>query len=54
MTTSNNLSFRPLTIDEMKEAEGGFLPYVLGAISIVGAIYGAGYAVGTAYYYYTH
>ncbi len=43
-----------LTTKEQNEVEGGILDKVLAVAAIAGAIYGAGYALGQAYYHYTH
>lgn len=49
-----NYKVEELTVTETTETEGGFLDILLSAVALTGAIYGAGYACGEAYYYYTH
>ena len=49
-----NYELIELSNDEMNDIEGGFLPMLLGAIAICGAIYGAGNACSQALYYATH
>lgn len=49
-----NINVLELTGEEQRKFEGGILPIVLTAFTIVGAIYGAGHVLGEAYYHYTH
>lgn len=43
-----------LTQEEEKNLEGGFLEILVSAVALYGAVYGAGYACGEAYYHSTH
>lgn len=54
MTKFENYNVVDLSQSELKSTEGGFLPYVLAGITIVGACYATGYALGEAYYHATH
>ncbi|VXB28481.1 Class IIb bacteriocin, lactobin A/cerein 7B family [Flavobacterium sp. 9R] len=49
-----NYNIEELENKELINIEGGFLQFVLAGIAIAGALYGAGHAVGEAYYHYTH
>ena len=43
-----------LNVQEVIEIEGGILPLLLAGAALGGALYGAGYACGQAYYFMTH
>ncbi|SHL65210.1 class IIb bacteriocin, lactobin A/cerein 7B family [Flavobacterium chilense] len=40
--------------EELLEVEGGILDILVSAVALAGAVYGAGYVCGKAYYYATH
>lgn len=48
------LNLEELNSFELNETNGGILELLLAACALGGAVYGAGYACGQAYYYYTH
>ncbi|EHJ52610.1 class IIb bacteriocin, lactobin A/cerein 7B family [Streptococcus macacae] len=54
MTTSIT-NYAEMTDDELMDVNGGEVLAAIGTgIAAVTLVYGAGYAVGKAYYYYTH
>ncbi|MCB5132238.1 class IIb bacteriocin, lactobin A/cerein 7B family [Streptococcus mutans] len=54
MTTSIT-NYTEMTADELMDVNGGEVLAAIGVGIAAGTfVYGAGYAVGKAYYYYTH
>lgn len=43
-----------LNLEEIVEIDGGLMELLLAGAALGAAVYGAGYACGQAYYYYTH
>jgi lactobin A/cerein 7B family class IIb bacteriocin len=43
-----------LTVIELENIEGGIIETAAAAAALWGALYGFGYACGSAYYHYTH
>jgi len=47
-------NYRVLSVEEAQEIEGGSLAIIEAGVLIVGAAYGAGYAIGEFLYNVTH
>ncbi len=49
-----NIDLKELSSSEIEDINGGYIEFVAFGLAVAGALYGAGYALGQAYYNYTH
>lgn len=49
-----NIVLKELSSNEIEDINGGYVEFVALGFVVAGALYSAGYALGQAYYHYTH
>lgn len=54
MENLQEINLIELNNQEIIEVEGGMIELLVSAAALAGALYGAGYVCGKAYYYCTH